>query len=127
MGSISRSAHRTVGQVVLLLVAGLMSVIAGQRVEARGVAVHRATKVVTVSSYAYHSPVVTVKQGTTVIWTNKDDAIHTISFTAVHGAPHDSGDLRRGSTFRHRFTALGVFHYHCAYHPFMHGIVKVTH
>ncbi len=126
MGFTRHAASRIVRQVVLLLVAGVVSVVAGQRVEAHGVAAHHATKAVTISSYAFHSPVVTVKRGTTVIWTNKDDAIHTVSFTAVHGAPHDSSDLQRGSTFRHRFTTLGEFHYHCAYHPYMHGTVKVT-
>lgn len=126
MDSTSRSASRIL-RLGALLTAGVVSVVAGRRVEAHEVAARHATKSVTISSYAFRSPVVTVKRGTTVVWTNQDDAIHTVSFATVHGAPHDSSDLAHGSTFRHRFTALGVFHYHCAYHPFMHGTVKVTH
>ncbi len=127
MGSTKYSPSRIVRQVAVLLSIGILSVVAGQRVEAHGVAAHHGTKAVMISSYAFHSPVVTVKQGTTVVWTNKDDAVHTVSFTAGHGAPHDSRDLQHGSTFRHRFTTPGVFHYHCAYHPFMRGTVKVIH
>jgi|SRR5690349_17083527 len=44
------------------------------------------------------------------------------------GAPKElnSGDIRPGGTFTHRFTTAGNFHYHCIHHPMMTGNVLVT-
>ena len=38
----------------------------------------------------------------------------------------DSGVLTPGAYFSHHFSAAGVYHYHCAIHPGMVGVVVVT-
>jgi plastocyanin len=58
----------------------------------------------------------------TVIWTNYDDATHTV--TANDGS-FDSKDLKAGQTFSYSFTVPGTFNYHCIYHSWMTGQVIV--
>lgn len=38
----------------------------------------------------------------------------------------DSGVFNPGEFFTHHFTTPGVFHYHCAVHPGMVGVIVVT-
>ena len=44
------------------------------------------------------------------------------------GAPKElnSGDIRPGGTFTHRFTTAGTFNYHCIHHSVMRGSVVVS-
>jgi plastocyanin len=70
----------------------------------------------------------TVKVGTTVVWTSEDNPTHTI--TADDGS-FDSGRIRKGDTFSHTFTQAGEYPYYCAIHGApggvgMSGIVVVT-
>jgi len=70
----------------------------------------------------------TVKVGTTVVWTSEDNAPHTV--TADDGS-FDSGNLKKGDTFKFTFTKAGKFLYYCAYHGTaggggMAGIITVT-
>jgi amicyanin len=64
----------------------------------------------------------TVKVGTTVLWTNKDTIAHTVNFTG--GV--NSSLLNQNDRFTHTFTAPGTYDYICSIHPFMHGSVTVT-
>jgi plastocyanin len=70
----------------------------------------------------------TVKVGTTVVWTSEDNPSHTV--TADDGS-FDSGTMRNGDTFSHTFTQVGEYPYYCAFHGApggvgMSGIVIVT-
>lgn len=65
----------------------------------------------------------TVAPGTTVVWTNRDSAAHTV--TADDGS-WGSGNLAQGDTFSHTFATAGAYTYHCAIHPFMTGTIMVT-
>jgi plastocyanin len=70
----------------------------------------------------------TVKVGTTVVWTSEDNPTHTV--TADDGS-FDSGRIRKGDTFSHTFTQAGEYPYYCAIHGApggvgMSGIVIVT-
>ena len=38
----------------------------------------------------------------------------------------NSGDIRPGGTYTHRFATAGNFHYHCIHHPMMTGSVLVS-
>lgn len=78
---------------------------------------------VAIQGYAFRPKVLTIKRGTTVVWKNHDSAMHTVTFNTSMG----SKALTHGATWRHRFTRTGIFHYHCAYHAFMQGTVKVVH
>jgi plastocyanin len=59
----------------------------------------------------------------TVKWTNNDNMAHTV--TATDGS-FDSGNLNPSATYVHTFTQVGVYHYTCTYHSWMHGTVTVT-
>lgn len=77
----------------------------------------------TIQNFAYHAPTITVKVGTRVTWTNHDITNHTV--TADNGT-FDLGNIDPGHSKTMTFTKPGTYHYHCRYHPFMHGTVVVT-
>jgi plastocyanin len=60
--------------------------------------------------------IVTVKVGTTVTWTNRDQDAHTA--TAMSGGFH-SPTLNTGQSYQYTFTTPGRFEYLCTIHPFM--------
>lgn len=78
---------------------------------------------VTISNYSYSPASLTVKQGTTVTWTNNDVVDHTV--TGNTGGPA-SGQVSPGQTYTYTFTTVGTFAYHCSNHTYMHGTVVVT-
>jgi plastocyanin len=74
---------------------------------------------VSITSSGYTPIELLITDGGTVLWTNNDNAVHTV--TADNGS-FDSGDLQPGSTFVYKFSR-GVYKYHCKYHPEMTGSV----
>ncbi len=78
---------------------------------------------VEISGFAFAPASITVPLGTTVIWTNKDAAPHTI--VSDSGNEIQSGTLNQGGTFAHLFEHPGTFGYHCSIHPSMKGTVIV--
>ena len=70
---------------------------------------------------------VTVAAGTTITWTNRDDAPHTVTAGSpgnVTGA-FDSGVFSIGGAYSFLFDTPGQFAYYCTVHPFMQAIVTV--
>jgi plastocyanin len=80
------------------------------------------TAKVNLAAFVFSPATVTVPIGSTVIWTNKDSAPHTV--TSDSGV-FDSGNLAEGGTFSHTFTQAGTFKYHCNLHPSMTGKIIV--
>ncbi|HUN40221.1 MAG TPA: cupredoxin family copper-binding protein [Acetobacteraceae bacterium] len=78
---------------------------------------------VTVDNFTFVPPVLHVKVGTTVTWTNHDDIPHSIVCPALnlHSHAMDTDD-----SFSYTFKQAGTFSYMCGLHPFMHGQVDVT-
>lgn len=71
----------------------------------------------------YYDPnLVTVSVGTTVLWTNNDAAIHTV--TSKDGL-FDSDIIASGENYERTFTEIGTFDYFCIVHPWMEGTVIV--
>ena len=64
-----------------------------------------------------------VAAGSTVTWTNDDDAPHTVTFDG--DAVEDSGELAKGDTFEATFDEPGSYSYVCAIHPKMTATVTV--
>jgi plastocyanin len=60
--------------------------------------------------------------GSTVIWTNDDFGIHTV--TDNNGA-FESDSLRPDDTFEYTFDNVGTYDYHCLLHPTMVAQVVV--
>lgn len=77
-----------------------------------------------ITNYAFASQVVKVKKGTTITWTNKDNAPHTV--TSDQGEELDSPVMNQNDTFRKTFESTGVFYYHCTPHPNMIAAVIVV-
>lgn len=78
---------------------------------------------VAIDDFAFVPATVTVRVGTTVTWTNRDEEPHTVA--AGDGTFHSPG-MGTGATFSHTFTTAGTFDYVCSIHPMMHGSVVVT-
>lgn len=76
---------------------------------------------VSITSSGYSPIELLITDGGTVLWTNNDNAVHTV--TADNGS-FDSGDLQPGSTFVYTFSR-GVYTYHCKYHPETTGSIRV--
>jgi plastocyanin len=64
----------------------------------------------------------TVKAGSTVSWSNKDDEPHSIvSDTGLFR----SGALDTNESFKFKFDKPGVYHFTCSIHPRMVGTITV--
>jgi amicyanin len=80
---------------------------------------------VSIKDFAFTPSATTVKAGTTVTWTNRDQDPHTVTSTGSAGPLH-SPTLQHGQTFRYTFTKPGHYDYLCTIHPFMTATVTVT-
>jgi plastocyanin len=78
---------------------------------------------VTIDNFAFAPATLTVKVGSTVTWTNRDEEPHTVA--ASDGSFHSPG-MGTGATFSQTFSTAGKFDYVCSIHPSMHGTVVVT-
>jgi len=73
----------------------------------------------------YYAPATfTAKVGQSVVWSNGDGTIHTV--TTDTSKLFDSGGVPSGGTFSYKFTQAGTYTYYCTIHPFMKGTVVVT-
>ena len=79
---------------------------------------------ITISNYSFHPGTLTVRKGSTVIWLNKDDDVHTIKSTDGPEA-FNSPALDTGSRFGFTFHRAGTYRYTCSVHPYMHGVIVV--
>ena len=77
---------------------------------------------VSIDNFTFKAPVLTVKPGTTVTWTNGDDIPHTV--VAKDGS-FKSKVLDTGDRFSFTFAKAGTYAYFCALHPHMTGSVIV--
>ena len=77
---------------------------------------------VDISKFAFVQKEITVAPGTKIVWTNKDEAPHTVASTDKSFA---SKGLDTGDTYEHTFDREGDFSYICTVHPFMTGVVHV--
>ncbi|WP_405492286.1 cupredoxin family copper-binding protein [Nocardia sp. NBC_00511] len=82
-----------------------------------------APNAVNIDNFAFGPTTLTVKVGTTVTWTNKDEEPHTV--VSTDGA-FRSPTLGNNATYTFTFTKAGSFAYVCSIHPFMHATVVVT-
>ncbi len=78
---------------------------------------------VTIKSYAYAPPSLTVASGTTVRFNNEDPTNHTA--TASDMSSFDTGTLAKGKTASVTLSKPGTFTYFCRFHPFMKGTIIV--
>ena len=77
---------------------------------------------IVIKDYMFAPTSVTVKAGTTVKWTNKDDEPHTVVSDA---ALFRSGAMDTDETFSFKFDKPGTYHFTCSIHPRMVGVIVV--
>ena len=73
-------------------------------------------------------PEVSIAPNGTIMWTNDDTVIHTVTSGKPRQGPSvgfDSGLVRPGGTFNHTFSKTGIFDYYSTLNPYMIGKVVV--
>jgi plastocyanin len=77
---------------------------------------------IVIKDFMFTPMAATIKAGTTVTWTNKDDEPHTVtSDTSLFR----SGALDTGETFTFKFDHPGTYHFICSIHKYMVGTIVV--
>jgi plastocyanin len=77
---------------------------------------------VNIARFAYAPKDITIAPGTKIVWTNQDQAPHTVTSNDKSFA---SKGLDTDDKFEHTFASEGDFGYICTVHPFMTGVVHV--
>jgi len=77
---------------------------------------------IVIKDFMFAPDSLTIKAGTTVTWSNKDDEPHSVV--------SDTGLFRSGArdtdeTFSFRFDQPGIYHFTCSIHPKMVGTIIV--
>ena len=80
------------------------------------------TAAISIDNFTFKNPVIQVKPGTTVTWTNGDDIPHTV---VSKDGLFKSKVLDTGDKFSFTFAKPGQFGYFCSIHPHMTGTVVV--
>ena len=75
-----------------------------------------------VDNFSFSPQTITIKPGTTVIWTNRDDIPHTV---VSDDRVFKSKVLDTDDKFSFTFDKAGSFPYFCSIHPKMTGKVIV--
>ena len=76
--------------------------------------------------FAFGPKKLTIKVGTTVTWTNKDDAHHDITPDGQSSDFVASKLLAKGESYSFTFKKAGIYNYHCSPHPYMKSVIEVT-
>jgi len=77
---------------------------------------------IAVKDYTFTPTPLTIKVGSTVTWTNKDDEPHNA--TSDTGL-FKSGGMDTNDSFSFKFDKPGTYHYTCTIHPRMVGTIIV--
>ena len=115
---LGRRCAFTLAAVVALLLLG------GAFLGGRGIAATVAQANVAIDDFAFGPGTITVKRGTTVTWTNKDDDAHTV-VSAADPKLWKSPALDTDDHFSFTFNDPGTYKYFCSVHPRMQGTVVV--
>ncbi len=67
-----------------------------------------------------------VKKGTTVTWTNQDDAEHDVTPDAETDEFKASQLFGKGQSHKVTFNTVGTYGYYCSPHPYMKGVIEVV-
>ena len=81
------------------------------------------TNMVSIDNFSFGPQTLTVKAGTTVTWTNRDDIPHGIA--SSNNAFKKSGALDTDDSYSFTFTTPGTYQYFCYIHPRMVGTIVV--
>lgn len=74
-----------------------------------------------IDNFTFQPAELSIKVGTTVTWTNRDDIPHTV----VSAGKFRSKTLDTDDKFTFTFADAGDYKYFCSLHPHMTGMIKV--
>ena len=114
--------------VLLILATGVLLATSSRGGGAPEPAVAVATvDAVAIEDFKFAPAAVTVAVGTTITWTNSDNAPHTATSgnSPMPDGLFDTDIITKGQSKKVKLTKAGTFEYYCALHPFMHGTVVV--
>jgi len=77
---------------------------------------------VAIDNFVFEPALVTVKAGTTVTWTNRDDIPHTV---AAKERQFKSKVMDTDESYSFTFSTPGEYTYFCSLHPHMTGTIVV--
>jgi plastocyanin len=77
---------------------------------------------VNIRNLAFSPARIEIDAGTTVVWRNNDQVVHTVTST---NRSFDSGSIDPGKSWQRTFSQPGTYSYICTPHPFMKGTVIV--
>ena len=80
---------------------------------------------VEIVNYAFTPKSLTVRAGTTVTWTERDEDVAGRGAHTVSGDGFTSALLAKGATYAHTFERPGTYAYLCGIHNYMTGTVVV--
>jgi plastocyanin len=106
-----------------LIGAAVGSVLAGGVLLAQAQTPAAAAAAVGIDNFTFNPQTLTVKAGTTVTWTNRDDIPHGLA--ATNNAFKRSQALDTDDSFSFSFTTPGTYQYFCYIHPHMTGTIVV--
>jgi plastocyanin len=113
--NMSLSVLAIAAMIVMLLAGGSSTVRASDQPPAAPVEVK-------IDNFSFAPQTLTVRAGTTVTWTNRDDIPHTIVSTdGVFKSKVRDTDEK----FSYTFTKPGTYTYYCSVHPKMTGKIVV--
>ena len=78
---------------------------------------------VSIHNFTFAPQTLTVKAGTAVTWSNKDDTVHGVA--SDNNAFPRSKALDTDDIFAFTFTTAGTYKYFCYVHPYMKGTIVV--
>jgi len=78
---------------------------------------------ISIDNFTFGPQTLTVKAGTTVTWTNKDDIPHAVA--AADGTSFRSNALDTDDSYSFVFKTPGSYKYFCYIHPHMTGTIVV--
>jgi plastocyanin len=78
---------------------------------------------ISIDNFTFNPQTLTVKAGTTVTWTNKDDIPHGIA--SANNAFSRGKAMDTDDSFSFTFTTPGTYQYFCYIHPHMTGTIVV--
>lgn len=77
---------------------------------------------VAIDNFTFAPRRLTIKAGTTVTWTNRDDIPHTVTAT---NRSFKSNALDTDESYSFTFSTAGEYSYFCSLHPHMTGTIVV--
>lgn len=80
-----------------------------------------------IQDFSFSPKKLTIAKGTTLKWTNKDNAHHDVKPDSDYGSAFAASKLMAmGESYSFTFNTPGTYNYHCTPHPYMKAIIEVT-